>query len=257
MQLRMLRGCLGLFFVIFWACSLFPARCGAADGDLLLKPDAIAIGAFFQGTELRATAVIPAGAEAVIEVRGPDREEHLVRKGRRWGLWMNAGDLTISNIPALYFYAATTPELTAMPSASWGYAALERQSHLSGAVQPEGEAFFFKQFIALKESEGLFASYADGIATEPGPQGTKRITKVFLLPARVPPGVYRVLLHVIQDGGTLIEQQRELQIAKVSLPSLVWTMAHAQPVLYGVAAVIIALIAGFLMGFVFKSKGAH
>jgi len=172
-------------------------------------------------------------------------------------MWMNAGDLTISDIPSLYFYALTNPDLTTMPSAPWGYAALERQSHITGAVQPEGEAFFFKQFIALKESEGMFRSYSDGIATELSPQGTKRITKVFWLPARVPPGVCQVLLHVIQDGSTIFEKQRELQITKVGLPSLVWTMAHAQPVLYGIAAVIIALIAGFLMGFFFKSKGAH
>jgi len=253
----MLRGCWSLFLVVFWACSLFPVLGGAADSDLLLNPDVISIGTFFQGAELKVAAVIPAKAEAVMEVRGPGREEHLVRKGRRWGMWMNAGDLTISNIPALYFYAPTSPDLLTIPSASWGYAALERQSHLSGAVQPEGEAFFFKQFIVLKESEGLFRSYSDGIATELSPHGTKRITKVFWLPARVPPGVYQVLLHVIQDGGTILEKQRKLEITKVSLPSLVWTMAHAQPVLYGIAAVIIALIAGFLMGFFFKSKGAH
>jgi uncharacterized protein (TIGR02186 family) len=257
LQERLLTGRWGLFLVIFWVSSLLPAMSGATDGDLLLNPTSIAIGSFFQGAELQVKAVIPGNAEAVIEVRGPQREEHLVRKGRRWGMWMNAGDLTISDIPSLYFYAATNPALTTMPSAPWGYAALERQGHMTGALQPEGEAFFFKQFIALKESEGMYRSGPDGVVTEPGPEGTKRLTKVFWLPARVPPGVYQVFVRVVQDDGTVVAKQQEIKIAKVGLPSLVSSMAHEQAVLYGVVAVIIALMAGFLMGFFFKSKGAH
>lgn len=255
MKRQLLRGCWGV--LVFWVCGLLPAISGAMEGDLLLNPTSISIGSFFQGAELQVTAVIPGDAEAVIEVRGPHREEHLVRKGRRWGMWMNAGDLTISDIPSLYFYAATNPDLTTMPSAPWGYAALERQSQITGAVQPEGEAFFFKQFIALKESEGMFRSGPDGVATEAGPEGTKRLTKVFWLPARVPPGAYQVFLRLVQDGGTIVEKHQEFQIAKVGLPSLVSIMAHEQAILYGVVAVIIALVAGFLMGFFFKSKGAH
>jgi uncharacterized protein (TIGR02186 family) len=254
---RLLRGRCGVFLMVFWVCGLLPAISGAADGDLLLNPTSISIGSFFQGAELQVTTVIPGNAEAVIEVRGPQREEHLVRKGRRWGMWMNAGDLTISDIPSLYFYAATNQALTTMPSAPWGYAALERQSHIMGAVQPEGEAFFFKQFIILKESEGMYRSGSDGVTTEPGLEGTKKLTKVFWLPARVPPGVYQVFLRVVQDGGTVVEKQQEFKIAKVGLPSLVSIMAHEHAVLYGVVAVIIALITGFLMGFFFKSKGAH
>jgi uncharacterized protein (TIGR02186 family) len=247
----------GVFLVVLWVCGLLPARSGAADGNLFLNPTSISIGSFFQGAELKVTAVIPGNAEAVIEVQGPRREEQLVRKGRRWGMWMNAGDLTISDIPSLYFYAVTNPALTTMPSAPWGVAALERQSQITGAVQPEGEAFFFRQFIALKESEGMYLSEPGSIATEPGPEGTRRLMKVFWLPARVPPGVYQVSVRVVQDGGIVVAKQQELPIAKVGLPSLVWALAHEQAVLYGIVAVIIALAAGFLMGFFFKSKGAH
>jgi uncharacterized protein (TIGR02186 family) len=252
-----LRGRWVVFLAVFWVGGLLPAMSGAADGNLLLIPTSISIGSFFQGAELKVTAVIPRDAEAVIEVQGPHREEHLVRKGRRWGMWMNAGDLNINDIPSLYFYAVTNPALTTMPSAQWGFAALERQSQITGEVQPEGEAFFFRQFIALKENEGMYISEPGSIATEPGPEGTRRLTKVFWLPARVPPGVYQVSVHVVQDGGIVMEKQQELPIAKVGLPSLVWTLAHEQAIFYGVVAVIIALVAGFLMGFFFKSKGAH
>jgi uncharacterized protein (TIGR02186 family) len=254
---QLLRGRWVVFLVVFLVGGLPPAMSGAVEGDLLLNPTSISIGSFFQGAELQVSAVIPGNSEAVIEVRGPHREEHLVRKGRRWGMWMNAGDLTISDIPSLYFYAVTNPVLTTMPSAPWGFAALERQSQITGAVQPEGEPFFFRQFLALKESEGMYISEPGSIATELGPEGTRRLMKVFWLPARVPPGVYQVSVRVVQDGGIVVTKQQELQIAKVGLPSLVWTLAHEQAVLYGIVAVIIALVTGFLMGFFFKSKGAH
>lgn len=257
MQRRFLLGRLGLFLLVFVVGGLLPAMSGAAQIDLLLNPTSISIGAFFQGAELKVTAVIPRDAEAIIEVRGPNREEHLVRKGRRWGMWMNTGDLTISDIPGLYLYALTNPDLATMPSAPWGFTALEQQSQITGAVQPEGKAFFFKQFIALKESEGMYISKPGSIVAEPGPEGTKRLTKIFWLPARVPPGVYQVSVRVVQDGAVVMEKQQELRIDKVGLPSLLWTLAHQQATLYGIVAVIIALAAGFLMGFFFKSKGAH
>jgi len=246
-----------LAFLVVLVVVGAPVLAWAAASNLRLEPGQIGIGSFFQGQEIRITAVIPSQAEAVLEVRGPEREEHLVRKGRRWGLWMNAGDLTISGMPSLYFFAATTPALASLPEAPWGYAALENRSRLTGALEPEGEAFFFKQFIALKESEGIYRPGPEKIMAEPGSEGTKKLSKVFWLPPQVAPGSYQVLLSVVTADGTIIQQQQDLQINKIGMPAFVSALAHEQPVLYGITAVIIALLAGFLMGFFFKSKGAH
>jgi len=247
----------GGLLVAVWVGLLLPMRARAAAVDLHLSPASISIGSFFQGTELQITAVIPPRAAAVIEVRGPKRVEHLARKGRRWGLWMNTGELVISEVPNLYFFTTSEPSLATAADASWGYQALKRGARVQGAVQPEGDAFFLDQFIALKESEGMYVAKPDKITVAPGPEGCQTVTARFHLPARVRPGGYQVALRVVQDGRTLEEKQQGLPITKVGLPSLVSTLAHEQAVLYGIVAVLIAIITGFLMGFFFKGKGSH
>jgi hypothetical protein len=60
-----------------------PAREAAA--ALGVVPDRVEIGTFYRGCRVAVSAVIPAGAEAVVEVVGPANTQKLLRKGRRGG----------------------------------------------------------------------------------------------------------------------------------------------------------------------------
>jgi len=47
----------------------------------------------------------------VIEITGQTAAEHLMRKGRRSGLWMNVGEVEVEGAPSLYLAASTTAPL--------------------------------------------------------------------------------------------------------------------------------------------------
>jgi hypothetical protein len=68
---------------------------------LSVVPNKIRIGVFFDGAEISVSAKIPKDCEAVVVVRGKEVEEDLMRKGRRWELWMNVGEIDVDGAPCL------------------------------------------------------------------------------------------------------------------------------------------------------------
>lgn len=135
-----------------------PAR--AAEPGLKVSPEKVEIGAFFQGQTVTVSGTIPAGAEAVLEVMGSSAEEHLMRKGRRGGLWMNVGEILVHDAPSLYLVMSTDKQLltNAPPTATWGYRALEQRISFTGRIEAAERQKFLEQFLELKESEHIYAT---------------------------------------------------------------------------------------------------
>lgn len=242
---------------------LVPAFClalslPAAAADLLLSPRHVDIGTFFDGTQISLEAEIPAGAEAVVEVIGTTGDIALMRKGRRGGLWMSVGEIQINQTPNLYLVITSSPHLPELTDATmpWGFDALKSQITFSGSLDAHEKERFSKEFIQLKESEGLFGIIPGGLKIIPSAAGEK-VSGSFQLPAKVAPGDYQVRLSVIQDGK-LIEQKTEtIKVNMVGFPAAMASLAFNHSALYGLIAVLLAIIVGFLMGFMFKDKGGH
>ena len=241
--------------VLVGALALGPASgAGAASARLVLTPATVEIGTFFEGTTVNFSGEIPAGAGAVLEVTGQAGDEHLMRRGRRGGLWMNVGEIDILHAPAFYLVLSTDPELLA-PSggvSAWGYKALEAGVKFTGMIKAGEEKEFFQQFLKLKERDGLYGTFPGALKRAGGAvQGS------FKLPARAAPGTYRVRLSVVNQGRMVEEVPGELFVKMVGFPAMLTALAYEHGVLYGLLAVLIAILAGFIMGFLFKGKAAH
>lgn len=230
----------------------------AASLDLLVVPDLVEIGAFFHGHRVQVSGKIPPGTEAVLEVLGRSASEKLMRKGRRGGLWMNVGELEIKGAPSLYLVMSTKAGLlSADTQAPWGYPALKSRIAFSGQIPEEGVAEFQKQFLELKESEGLYASLPGALKATPGGEGWQKVQGNFQLPANVKPDTYQVYISVIRDGQVMERQRADLQVVMGGVPALLLTLAYQHGALYGIVAVVIAIVTGFLMGYLFKGGGGH
>jgi hypothetical protein len=236
-----------------------PALAQGASPDLQVTPDLVEIGAWFRGHAVTASAMIPKGSEAVIEVVGQAAEEHLMRKSRRGGLWMNVGEIEFHQAPSLYLVMSTNPKLVeaAAPEAPWGFAALSRRISLWGPITDQEKPEFFQQFLRLKESENLYASFKDPVKKSRAASDLVPIKAEFRLPTNVKPGAYQVCLSVVQEGQVLARNCSELQVKMVGFPALLSTLAYEHSATYGILAVVIAIITGFAMGYLFKGGGGH
>jgi hypothetical protein len=242
------------------ATSAAAAPAPGAPPEVLVSPEVVEIGAFFQGKEIAVKAEIPRGAQAVLEVVGPKAEEHLMRKGRRGGLWMNVGEVTVTGAPSLYLAMGTDPKLLQMGTgggASWGYAALREKIRFSGRVEPGERDLFLDQFFKLKESDEIYAVSPIAAKAAAGPGEQQTVTGRFRLPTRVKPGEYQVCLTVVQDGQTRASNCAPLRVKMVGFPALLASLAYGHGATYGILAVVIAIVTGFAMGYLFKGGGGH
>lgn len=241
------------------AITLVPTVAAASSARIRLFPDRVDIGAFFQGVEITLHGEIPPGCEAVMEIQGAAAREELLRKGRRGGLWMTVGEIRVENAPNLYLVLSSAPNVPQLDGQEtpWGFSALRSRVKFQGALNDQEKDRFFQEFLELKKSEELYDTLPGALKTSNSPADRLTLAGTFLLPAKVPPGNYRVRLSVVKDGRVLEQKNEELEVKMVGFPALLAALAYEHGSFYGVVAVVIAIVAGFIMGFLFKGKAEH
>lgn len=245
------------FAVIVCGSTVGFAGEGGSGKALHVEPTRIPIGLFYDGAELRVDAVVPAGQHVAIAVEGPRSKLELKLKGRVFGLvWMSVRDLVYEDLPSAYFLAtsaplgklATPPELDRV---GLGYPAL---AHHAG-----GDAAQFGEAVKLKESEGLYRVFENSMSSTTASDGAWHFAKTLAISAKVPPGRYTVDLWAFSAGSAVKLGSSSFTIEQVGAPEALHVLAMDHGLLYGISAVLIAIVAGLLTGVAFggKSDKAH
>ena len=240
---------LGTFFLLVMSSPL----CRSSQ-TLSVTPPIVKIDSFFGGAEVSVSAELPEGCEAVIEVTGKEVEEDLMRKGRRWDLWMNVGEIDIDGAPYLYLLMSSAPQLLETGNRPWGYAALRKAVSFRGRLRTGEEPELFKEFVHLKEGQGLYAIFPAAVKIAPLNATRSLAQSAFRLPARTPVGIYRVCLSVIQDGQTTERRCASFKVTMVGLPAFLVLLASQHEAFYGMLSVSVAVAAGLLSGVLFKMR---
>jgi len=229
----------------------------AASSKLIVKPDLVRVGELYNGTRVNLSAEIPRGYDVVVEVMGRDIEEAVVQKVRRFGLWMNGGEIVVRGAPSLYLAMSSEPAMLTSPSvgALWGYEALKKSISFSGHIKETETGRVFKEFLQLKESLQLYGIFPGTLEVSSSSGNRPTVRGSFKLTSNVTPGTYQVSLSVIQKGEMLFRESVPLKVVMVGFPELVYRMAKKHAVAYGFLCIAIAALAGIVVGLVFaKSK---
>ena len=150
---------------LFFLVISFPLY--GASSKLLVNPDPVRIGALYNGKRVNLSAEIPRGCDVIVEVTGRDTDEAVVQKVRRFGLWMNGGEIVVRGAPSLYLAMSSEPALPATPpeNALWGYEALKKRVSFSGHIKETGSGRIFEAETEIEaEAEAVAA------AEEPEPK---------------------------------------------------------------------------------------
>ena len=234
--------------------AMMPPSASAADSELRVAPDSIRVGAFFGGAQVKVSAEIPEGSDAVIEVIGREIEEQLLRKGRHWDIWMNVGEIDIDGAPCLYLARSTKP---ASPEPAGfdlpcGYNDLEKSVSFRGDVRGLRRIRIFDEFIKLKESEKLYGVHRGTLQVSPLPGGRSLVQGTFAIPSKAAPGTYEVRLSAFTEGRLVESGSCRFGIRLAGLPALLSSLARGHGALYGLLAVGVAALFGYLTGIVFR-----
>jgi uncharacterized protein (TIGR02186 family) len=239
------------------AASLaLPSSANARPGSppLSVEPARVEIGLLHSGVDLAVSTEREPGVDLAVLVTGPASDLVLREQARRWGLfWAPAGQVRFEGVPSLYLLRTTTAleglaPVHVLEDLGLGYPALR------GALGGETRDDLFQELIVLKESEGLFSVT---VAADDGHRapttGASPFRTVLHIPARAPAHTYSVWLFAFRDGRLVTRTAETLELEEAGLVAFVSSLAETHGLAYGVFAVVIAVAAGLLVGFVFGS----
>ena len=232
----------------------------ASDLKVVMHPEQIRMGAGYDGAQVLLTGKLPAAAAALVRVVGPAEHSRLKEKGRALGvLWMNMGSVEIADAPnvfLLYLPEKGEDILGAGGVPEVGLQGLHKQVTI--ASEDADKDALFDEFVKLKEKSGLYGTFANAIQYGPAEGDLKPFKATLALPASLPQGRYTVQVLAVTDGAVAASDDRVLEAHEVGLPSWISTFAFDHGTLYGIFAVVVALLAGLLTGIIFRGEGgAH
>ena len=190
-----------------------------------------------------------AGRDIVVVVRGPDSDIVVRRRDRVAGVWINHDAASLNGMPSYYFLASTRP-LGAIAGAAEltrygiGLANLEPDSvHSHHDYEPFRQAAL--RFLAR---EGLYHEDPGGVQFLSDTLFRAHVP----VPASVSRGQYNVEVFLLRGGQITGAQSTPLFIDQTGLERRLYNFAHQSPVFYGLAAVLMAVIMGWLSSVLFR-----
>lgn len=225
-----------------------------------LSQNTVSITANFDGSEIWAfgavkrVAPVPPDAsplQVVITIRGPDQRVMVRKKDRVFGIFVNREAVEVDVAPSFYAIATTAPLTEALSET-------ERLRHRIGfdqAVRVVGApedvarpADFIDAVVRIRKENGLYAELDSTVNLSEETLFTTRVA----LPSNLVEGGYRARMFLVRDRAVVAMSETAIDVRKEGLERLIYTTAHEQPLLYGIASLIVALAAGWLASEAFR-----
>jgi uncharacterized protein (TIGR02186 family) len=245
------------------AALLCLASTAACAEDLVsgLSQDQVEITSNYTGTDIVVFGAIessdntssPAGRDVVVVVRGPNAGMIVRRKVRIASIWINRDFMKFGGMPTYYFVSSTRP-LSSIASTQIlqryqiGLASIEPQS-MSTHVPAKAEPY---RLAAIHERQ-LSGLYAEATGVEFLSYSLFRVRVP--IPATVPRGEYTAEVYLFRDGNVVSAQSTPLDVEQSGLERRIYRFAHRSPLVYGLAAVLMAMLFGWLSSVIVRQQG--
>lgn len=187
--------------------------------------------------------------DVVVVVRGPDADITVRRRDRVAGVWINHDAAKLSGMPSYYFLASTRPLNAIAPPDALMHYNIGLQNLQPDAVHSHHDYEPFRQ-AALRHLA------KDQLYIE-RPGGVEFLSETLFrahvpVPAGVTRGQYNVEVYLLRGGVVQSAQSTPLFIDQTGLERRLYNFAHNQPFGYGLAAVVMAVIMGWISSLLFR-----
>jgi len=223
-----------------------------------LSQNRVSITADFDGSEILIYGAVkrdspaPDGrVEVIITVEGPAGPLVIRRKARQAGIWVNTDAVQVDRAPSFYVVATTGPLhqiLTETENLRHRIAAPRAIRAVGISAEAEGAPEFITALLRIREAEGQYRLAERSI--EMTEQTLFRADVV--LPANLTEGNYRVRIFLTRNGEVIDTLERLINVRKEGLERFLYNLAQEQPLIYGLLALLIAVVAGWAASAAFR-----
>jgi len=239
--------------LLLLAALLMPAGAFAAEGvEFTVSPNELAIDALFNGATLNITGKIPAGTQAIVRFIGLPETIHMKWKEKALGLlWMNRQSVNFHDAPSVCLTAATQGVSEAARQ-KYGVEGVRDRIKVESEIPTDAA---LKEFLLFKETAKLYLDDAGQAALDPEENGFQTFHADLRLPSKITPGDYTLEVFALKDGEAIATGVAHMNAKFVGAPAMMASMAFNHGAIYGILAVIIAILGGLVIGRIFQGSG--
>ena len=216
-----------------------------------LSQNRVAITTDFVGSEIlifgavkRESPIDANDLGVIVTVQGPSRSVMVRRKSRVAGIWANSASIEIDRAPSFYAVATSDPiEEILLQIEDLRYEITPRRAIRSVGAPADilDSPLFTTALIRVREDAGLYQIQ----------EGAVNIVEETLfstaieLPANIVEGNYAVRIFLTREREVITTYRTEIFVQKVGMERFLYTLAHEQPLLYGLLSLVLAVGAGW------------
>ncbi|WP_455372356.1 TIGR02186 family protein [Limibacillus halophilus] len=212
----------------------------------------VAITTGFSGTEMLLFGAVEERGDVVVVIKGPPADLAVYRKSQVAGVWMNTARQTFEAVPSFLAIASSAPvDEIAPPNVQ-----ARHQLNLDALVptlsaaraSPNVAAEWKRSLVASMQGEGLYPTSTGQVTF----LGDSLFRTNVTFPSNVPTGSYLAQVFYLRDGAMISAQTTPLFVSRVGVEADIYFLAHKYPISYGVVAILLALLAGWLAHVAFR-----
>ncbi|MSO92781.1 MAG: hypothetical protein EXQ86_05195 [Rhodospirillales bacterium] len=220
-----------------------------------LSDPLVAITTGFVGTRLVLFGSAESRGDVVVVVRGPLQDAVVRRKERVAGIWVNRTEVAFRNIPSFYTVAANRPVAEFLPKDvadihEIGLANLEVLPEDPDKYSAEQLHEFREALIRNKQREGLYKRDVGNVIF----LSPRLFRTAIVFPANTPVGTYGIEVYLIRNADIAAHHTTLLNVRKFGIEASLYDFAHQHAALYGLLAILIAMMAGWLASVAFRQR---
>jgi uncharacterized protein (TIGR02186 family) len=249
--------------VASWLLALTPQPAGAERIVASLSNHIVQITSNFTGVELTLFGTVENDQttqphndryDIVVTVTGPRESVVALRKGRIFGIWMNAESRTFVDAPSFLDVLSTRPfasiaDAETLRREQIGIADISLQQQTGPDVGNANPNNPFRQaFVRIKQDRHLYGEVTNGVTFL---TPTLYRATIFV-PAEAPVGNYDVGIKLFTGGAVMARTDSAFEIVTVGFERFIAGAAVDHGLAYGVITAMMAVMTGWLASVVFR-----
>lgn len=237
-----------------------PGRAEADNMQLSVNPDSINIGLGFKGGETEISGRVPQGSDVYLKLQSASGTVPLNLKAKKGPLWITAEHVQAEGVPKVCkvlssgTVAGLSPELSEMMDIDNKFYFVKRKARVTKkegekkeVLTPDSASKFLDGLVNIYKSRDLYAVEDNAVEV------TGNIFRAKIaVPPEIPPGEAIITVFAVKDGKIIGTAQNSLSVKNAGMVGWARNEAITNGPMYGIIAVIIALIGGLGIGMIFN-----
>ena len=214
----------------------------------------VKVSSSFIGTDVMVFGTANDKDDIIVVITGPTETAIVRKKGRVSGIWINKEKLEFREIPGFYAIASTRPlsEITETDELKKQKIGIHNVITTASLHSKDENIKTFKSFkdalVRGKKTKGLYLDMPLTIDVV-----SKRLFKTtFHFPNNMTTGIYTVKVFSFQKKRLVSMVSKTISVEKIGIGADVFKFAKEQSALYGLLAILIAVLSGWIASVIFR-----